>query len=162
MRRFSYLSAVLLAFVVSVGRAGDPPPIKEGLWSIHMQSTDNPGNKKTEGTRSICRTHESDKQAQAKAKSVKGCTMTSETVSGNKYSNAMRCEIQGSVMQTTSVTTFQSDTAFHSESHTSTNPPLYGVAESTMIMDQKYVGSCPSGMNPGDLMSADGKITHVR
>jgi len=27
-----------------------------------------------------------------------------------------------------------------------------------MIMDQKYVGSCPAGTQPGDLTNADGRL----
>jgi hypothetical protein len=33
--------------------------------------------------------------------------------------------------------------------------------DSTMTMDQKYLGSCPAGVQPGDLTSADGKVTHL-
>jgi hypothetical protein len=160
VKRLWFFSAAMLAVVITVGRADDPPQVKEGLWSIHTQSVDNPGNKKSEGTRSICRNHEYDKKAQASAKSVKGCTVTSESVSGNKYSSATRCEIAGTVIQSTGVTTFQGDTAFHTESHSTNTPPMFGVAESTVTIDQKYVGSCPAGMQPGDFMDADGKITH--
>jgi hypothetical protein len=142
--------------------ADDPPQVKEGLWSIHTQSIDNPGNKKTEGTRSICRNHQYDKEAQARAKTVKGCTVTSEAFHGNQYSVATRCEVAGTVIQSANVTTFQGDSAFHSENHASYNPAMNGMSESTMIIDQKYVGSCPAGMQAGDLMSADGRITHRR
>lgn len=148
--------------VIAVARAEDVPQVKEGLWSIHIQSVDNPGNKKTEGTRSICRNHEYDKQAQARAKSRKGCTVTSETVRGNQYSVSMRCTIAGSTGENTNFTTFQGDSAIHSENHITYNPALYGISEMTMIMDQKYVGSCPAGMQPGDTMGADGKVTHAR
>ena len=37
-----------------------------------------------------------------------------------------------------------------------------GVSETTMIMDQKYVGSCPAGAQPGDITYADGRVTHWR
>ena len=35
-----------------------------------------------------------------------------------------------------------------------------GISETTTIMDQKYVGSCPAGTKPGDRIAADGRITH--
>ena len=33
-----------------------------------------------------------------------------------------------------------------------------GKSEIVMIMDAKYLGSCPASMKPGDLMMGDGKI----
>ena len=32
-----------------------------------------------------------------------------------------------------------------------------GKSETVMIMDAKYLGSCPTGMKPGDAVTADGK-----
>jgi hypothetical protein len=53
------------------------------------------------------------------------------------------------------------NTASHSEGHTTYDPPVRGMSESTMIMDQKYVGACPAGVEPGDMIGADGKIEHT-
>jgi len=32
-----------------------------------------------------------------------------------------------------------------------------GKSETVMIIDAKYLGSCPAGMKPGDVVTADGK-----
>ena len=48
--------------------------------------------------------------------------------------------------------TFQGDTASHTEMHMNA-----GKSETVMIMDAKYLGSCPAGMKPGDAVTADGK-----
>ena len=47
------------AFLMSVGlaQAADPPAAKEGLWSSHSQTVDQPGNKKSEATKTVCRNH---------------------------------------------------------------------------------------------------------
>jgi len=29
-----------------------------------------------------------------------------------------------------------------------------------MIMEQKYEGACPAGMEPGDMTGADGRVIH--
>jgi hypothetical protein len=29
-----------------------------------------------------------------------------------------------------------------------------------MVQDQRYIGSCPAGVKPGDTISADGFIRH--
>ena len=135
MRNTLISTFTLLGLVLTAAYAADPPPVKEGLWQIHTQSVDNPGNKKTEGTRSICRSHAYDVQVLAAAKKRPGCTVTNETVQGNKYTMTMHCVVMGSQADNTNVTTFQSDTAIHSENHMTYSPAMYGVAESTLVMD---------------------------
>lgn len=160
MRRTVYI-ALLVSFALP---AADAPAIKEGLWSIHTVSIDNPGNKRTEGTRSLCRNHAYDarirEQAEAKEKQI--CKPVARTSSNNGFTEESECNVQGSVATSKVVTTFTGDTSIHSETHVTYKPALYGTAEMTMVMDQKYAGACPAGMEPGDFMSADGKVTHVK
>lgn len=144
--------------------AADPPSIKEGLWSIHTTSIDNPGNKRSEGTRSICRNHEYDvrirQQSEQKQKQI--CKTYTQNSSGNTFTTDSECSVQGSVTKGKAVTTFSGDTSIHAETHATYTPALFGVAETTIIQDQKYTGPCPAGMEPGDFMDAAGKITHVK
>ncbi len=160
-RRTLSAAASLVSFTLY---AADPPVVKEGLWSIHTVSTDNPGNKKSEGTRSICRNHAYDTRIreQAEIQQKKTCKLVNRTSSGSTLSEESECTVQGSVIKTKGTTTFNGDTSFHSENHATYTPALYGTAETTMIIDQKYVGSCPAGMEPGDFMDASGKITHTK
>jgi hypothetical protein len=161
MKKMLVFTAAALGLASGIANAQNPPEVKEGLWEIHMQSTENPGNKKTEGTSTICRNHAYDQHAQALAKNVKGCTKVSETFQGSKYSVEMRCTVGTSVIATKGVTSFQGDTATHSESNTTYTPAFSGISGSTMIQDQKYIGSCPADMQPGDRKSADGTIIHL-
>ena len=152
------------AFLVSFALfAADPPPVREGLWSIHTVSIDNPGNRRTEGTRSICRNHPYDVRIreQAEKRQKQYCKSTVQKSTGNGSTEESECTVQGSAVRSKVVTTFVSDASIHSETHATYAPALYGTAEMTMIMDQKYVGACPAGMQPGDFMSSDGRITHV-
>jgi hypothetical protein len=152
---------IIPALLLPLAGATDPPDVKEGLWSIRTQFTENPGNKKTEGSYSLCRDHAYDQAARARAKKIAGCTTTSESCAGGKCTVEMRCVQRGSTIESKSVTTFSGDTAVHSESHSTTNPPLLGVSEQTVVMDQKYTGSCPAGAKPGDRINADGSIIHL-
>lgn len=144
--------------------AAGPPAVKEGLWSIHTTTIDNPGNKKTEGTRSICRNHDYDVRIrqQAEKQQKQTCKSNTENFSGNTFTAESECTVQGSTIKSKTVATFNGDTSTHSETHATYTPALYGTAESTMIQDQKYVGACPAGMEPGDFMDAAGKITHTK
>jgi hypothetical protein len=155
------LSATALCLSAGFANAVNPPQQKEGLWTIHRQSTDNPGNKKSESSATICRNHAYDEHAQTLAKNVKGCTTLNENFQGGKLSVAMRCVEAGTVLESKGIVVYQGDTTAHSENHTTYAPPLSGVSETTVIMDQKYVGSCPAGAQPGDLTTADGKLVHL-
>lgn len=153
--------AITAALLLQLAAATDAPEVKEGLWSVHMQFTDNPGNKKTEGSYSLCRDHAYDQAARARAKQIPGCTITNENLSSGKYTIQMRCVRMGSTVESTSVTTFSGDAALHTETHSTNTPPLHGVSEQTVVMDQKYTGSCPAGTKPGDRINSDGSIMHL-
>jgi hypothetical protein len=154
-------TAVALLLPIGVANAADPPEMKEGLWSIHMQTIDNPGNKKSESTSTICRNHAYDKHVQSLAKSQKSCTTVKEGFQGGKYFSELHCVVAGTTIDTKGTATYQGDTAARSENHSTYAPAFGGVTESTMIMDQKYVGSCPAGAQPGDKTSADGHVIHL-
>jgi hypothetical protein len=151
----------MAALAMPAVRAADLPDLKEGLWQIHMQTTENPGGKKSEGTYSLCRDHAYDNAARARAKQMTGCTLSNESFEGGKYSVQSHCVKAGTTIDTKSTTTSQGETVIHSENHTTYSPAFYGVSESTMVMEQKYMGSCPAGAQPGDRINADGSIVHL-
>jgi len=154
-------AALLVSFALY---AADPPMMKEGLWSVHTVSIDNPGNRRIEGTRSLCRDHAYDTRmrVQAEERQKQICKPVLRTSSGASFTENSECTIQGSVVTSKVIATYTGGTSIHSETHGTYKPALNGMEEITMIMDQKYVGACPAGMEPGDFMSADGKVTHVR
>ena len=153
-------AAALLAMPIGVAHAVTPPPLREGLWQMHTQDIASPGNKKTDSTTEICRSHEYDQYVLSLVNKMKGCTTISENLEGGTYTAEKRCVVGQTAIQGKSVVTFQGDTAAHSETHTTFTPALGGEAGDVMIQDSKYVGSCPAGMQPGDRMSADGTVIH--
>jgi hypothetical protein len=161
MNHKKILLSATTALVLPIATAMDLPSVKEGLWSVHTQSTDNPGNKTTEGSYTLCRNHAFDQSVQARAKSMKGCTMVNESLQTGKYSSEMKCLVAGTVIESKGTTTFQNDSSFHSETHATYTPAMQGLSETTMIMDQKYLGSCPAGVQPGDRTNADGTVLHL-
>lgn len=152
---------MMLFLLIGIAKAANPPEQKEGLWSVHKQSIDNPGNNQSESTSTICRSHAYDDYVRSLAMNKKGCTRVSESFEGGKYSVELRCVEGGTVVQSKGTTTYQGDTSTHSETHATYSPALAGITEITMIMDQKYVGSCPAGMQPGDLKDANGNVNHL-
>jgi len=160
MKKTLVPAAVAFLLAIGVANAVDPPEVKEGLWSIQRHNIDNPGNKKTDSTSTICRNHAYDQHALSLTKNLKGCTV-SQSFQGGKYSSKSHCVIGGTVMESEGTVTYQGDTSAHSETHATFTPATNGVSETTMIMDQKYVGSCPAGVQPGDLTTSDGRVNHL-
>jgi hypothetical protein len=160
------MNKILLPTLLAVAAvyAADEPAVKEGLWSVHRVTTDNPGNKKSVSNRSICRDHAYDAAVRARASAMmaKTCKINTFSGSGSKYTSESECVQMGSTMHTKGTMTLDGTTVTHTEETTTFTPPMEGVAETTMITDQKYVGACPAGMQPGDTMDADGKISHRR
>jgi hypothetical protein len=155
------LLAASLILPIGIAHGADPPEVKEGLWSIHSQTTDNPGNKKSETSSTICRSHAYDQHVQSLAKkAAKDCTVK-ESFEGGKYIGESRCTVSGIVIETKGTSTFQGDTATHSETHTTYTPAFAGMTDSTMTADQKYLGSCPAGVQPGDLTTSEGQVNHL-
>jgi hypothetical protein len=134
--------------------------VKEGLWSIQTRTIDNPGNKQTDSKSTICRNHAYDQHALSLTKSLKGCVVTRSLRDG-KYSSKSHCVIAGTVLESEGTVTYRGDTSAHSESHATYTPAMGGVSETTIIVDQKYLGNCPAGAQPGDLTSSDGRVNHL-
>ena len=152
--------AIAVLMLSSAAYAIDYPQVKEGLWTIHTKTIDNPGNKITEGDRSICRNHAYDEHARSMANHL-ACKTLNENLSGGTYTVETECNVSGTVIHSKGTTVLTGDTASRSETHATYVPALYGKSETTMIIDQKYVGSCPAGAQSGDSIAKDGTITHL-
>ena len=107
------MKAILLAAALVlpiITQEPNPPAVKEGLWSARTQSIENPGDRKSSGSYTLCRTHAYDAAVRALADKMKGCTKASESSQGNTYSSALRCVVAGSVVESRGTTIFQGDT----------------------------------------------------
>jgi hypothetical protein len=153
-------AATALLLPIGIAHAVNLPEQKEGLWSIQTQSVDNPGNKKIESTSTICRSHAYDQYVRSLTKTLKDCTTVNESFQAGKYHVEVHCAAGGVVTESKGTTTFQATSA-HAETHVTYTPAFDGVSETTVIMDQKYIGSCPAGAQPGDMTHADGRVTHL-
>src|SRR5579871_3971230 len=93
------LIPVAAALLVLVGLAspGDEPAVKEGLWSIHTETLSQPGNKKVEGTRSLCRSHAYDEEVRARSKpqSAANCKTIVDQSSGGRSESETECVVAG-------------------------------------------------------------------
>jgi hypothetical protein len=152
----AFLGAVLSAWIGIAGADGmKPPPMKDGLWDAHTTQTQ---QGKTVSDRSVkmCQSKELTRSMQSNAEELRKkneCTSSVTQPSAGTYVEESRCAKGPNAGSVTKVVyTYQGDTASHTEMHMKV-----GNSETVMIIDAKYLGNCPAGMKPGDLVM-DGKI----
>jgi hypothetical protein len=152
----AFLVVVLSAWVgIAAADGFKPPPTKEGLWETHTKQIQ---QGKTVSDRSIqmCQSKALTDSMQASGEEMRKqneCTSNVTKPSADTYVEESRCAKGPNAGSVTKVVyTHQGDTASHTEMHMTV-----GKTDTVMIMDAKYVGSCPTGMKPGDLIM-DGKI----
>jgi hypothetical protein len=155
MRQISVLAITVCLLSIGLAQTTDPPPQKEGLWSVHRESS-SPGKGKSQSTETLCRNHEYDKYILDKSKNSPGCKVVSSSLNDGTYTIEKECNVGESVVKSKETSTYK-DTEVHIETHATYAPPLMGMTEITLVMDQKFQGACPAGTNPGDVTRANGK-----
>ena len=151
------LVAILSAWVGFAGADElKPPPTKEGLWETHSTQIQQ-GKTVSDSLVKMCQSKQTTESMQSVGEEVRKkneCTSTVTQPSSNTFVEESRCAKGPNAGSLTKVIyTHQGETASHTEMHMN-----LGKSEVLMIMDAKYLGSCPAGMKPGDLMMSDGKI----
>jgi Protein of unknown function (DUF3617) len=147
-------AAGLLAGAAGVSTAQSMPKVKAGMWENTVMS-DAAGSKgKGEPTKSTMCIDDTVmeqmmKMGQGMAQAM--CSKNTNQVSGNKLTGSVECKMGSSTINSTSVTTFNGDTSYRTETKSVYTPPLYGLKENVSVTEAKYVGACKAGMKPGDI-----------
>lgn len=79
MVKKTLLPMTLAIVLLSIARAADPPPLKEGLWEISGQSIENSGSKHTDFKYQLCRNHAYDNAMDRVVKNAKAVPPRSTT-----------------------------------------------------------------------------------
>lgn len=156
MKRIVCSSLALLLF--SLARAANPPSVKEGLWEVRGQITENPGSKRADFAYRICRDHAYDKAMDDRVRNVQGCSTSFDSLGHGHFASASRCTADKVVIDSKGTTTYESDTVIHSESRATYTPAFRGRTDETIVEEQRYLGPCPVGVQPGDRIMPDGSL----
>jgi hypothetical protein len=150
INRLIYLTAIFLVPMAVASVVVDLPELQEGLWERHTQSVEMPGDKKMDITSKICRDHAYDKSViETNTPSEKSCTLKFDNLGAGRYAAESRCTMGNTVVETKQTFIYQG-TSVHSENQVTYTPALGGLTGQRVVIDEKYVGSCPKGMKPGD------------
>lgn len=147
-----FVVAVLAAIGMSAASAQSFPKMKSGMWESTTK-TDQAGVAMPATLMCI-----DDSVIEPMMKLGQGiaqgmCSKNESSISGNKVTGNVECKIANSTIRSKSVTTFNGDTSYRTETKSTYEPPLYGTKEASTVTEAKYVGPCKTGMKPGDISS---------
>ncbi len=154
MRPSKIWMLVVLCTVCSA-QAYDPPKQKPGLWAI---TTTIAGVPPISG-KTCVDAKTSQAYLDTAVQAQKACSKMETHVSGSTVTRDGVCKVGATQMTVHGVTTFKGDSEYKAESHTRFDPPIAGKAESSTIVEGKWLSAtCAPGMKPGDTMMEDGQI----
>lgn len=154
------LGSTLLLAAASAS-AIDFPTMKAGLWESTMSREGAP--QRMSGTKMCMDAAVQKEMMEMGMGTMKTmCSKNDIRRDGNKVYGAAECKFGESTMKSTSVTTFTGDTAYHTEVKSTYEPPMQGMTAGNTVIDAKWAGPCPAGMQAGDVTLPDGRKINMR
>ena len=150
------ISGVLTLALISGLASGDElPQRKAGLWEI--VSTDVSAKRPPQRQR-LCLDRESDAllNKMGVATGRQACATNEMHVTGNRVTIHAVCDFGRSQLTTDGVITYSGDSSYRNEMHGRFEPPMAGIGDTHTVQDGKWIGACPAGMKPGDLVMNQG------
>ena len=159
LARVALAGAVALAATSAV--AVDFPTLKAGLWDSQVSRE---GTTQKVPVTKMCMDAAMQKEMMdAGMGTMKElCAKNEIRREGNKVYGTAECKFGESTMKSTSVTTFAGDTAYRTEVKATYDPPMAGRAAGNTVIEAKWTGPCPAGMQPGDVVLPDGRKINMR
>ena len=165
MRRSTLLLAVLLLAACAVpvpAMAQEYPKMKPGQWESTTTVSKSPGMPPNKIT--LCTDDAMQKQMMDMGKGMQRemCSKSEVRREAGKYVGDSVCKIGQSTMTSHSVMTVQGDTSYKTVVDATYDPPFMGMKDTTTTVEGKYVGPCRDGLEPGDVVTADGQKFNMK
>jgi hypothetical protein len=155
------LSASAIALLSGLAPGMDAPT-KDGLWSIHTVNTITPaGNaapKTMEVTLSRCQGKGTPLQIPGNLPTVPECKVISRNSDASTRSFEMQCTQNGQTTRVKETVTMNGENEAHTITDSTFDPPRNGMSGMKLVADWKYLGACPAGVKPNDVVGPDGKV----
>jgi len=148
MRAITLGAALAGALAVSVSaQADDSLKRKPGLWELRMQ---NEGQPSPMGPMQMCVDEtNADPTQQPPGAPKQDCDKPSVSKDGDKIVVHTSCKMGSSKVLSEIVTTGDMSSAYHTDIHSTFDPPIQGKKDTTMTMDVKWLGACAPGQKAG-------------
>jgi Protein of unknown function (DUF3617) len=154
-----FIIAAFAALGMTAASAQNFPKMKSGMWESTTK-TDQAGGTIPASLMCIDDSVIAQMMKLGQGMAQGMCSKNESSVSGNKITGNVECKIANSTIRSSSVTTFNGDTSYRTETKSTYDPPLFGSKEASTVVEAKYVGPCKAGMKPGDI-STNGVTMNV-
>jgi hypothetical protein len=131
------VTLLLAALALPAFAADELPVFRAGLWEF-KRSVDGGDGKPATLTNQKCTNPTEDMQKKSEAMMAAGCKPTPVTRSGNLYSFSLKCKLQGVDIQSKSLITYQSDSAYKVDAESK-----QGNRTTREQLTARRIGNCP-------------------
>lgn len=159
MHRFIPVILVAAASVALMAQADQMPKRKAGLWEMTKTVT---GVAVPPVKTCVDAATDAAMYSLGLDQIKKNCSKRDIKSDGTTVTTDAVCTSGTTQVTTHSTTTFTGDTAYHTEADTHFDPPFMGQTAASMKEDGKWVGPCPSDMQPGDMVGPGGQKVNMR
>ncbi len=84
-----------------------------------------------------------------------GCERNVVDRNGSRIAIDAACNFNGRRFTTKALVTLTGDTAYHVDIAEHADPPIDGHSDEIITQDAKWLGPCPAGAKPGDMINVD-------
>src|SRR6266853_5023073 len=124
--------------------AAELPVLKSGLWEVLRVSTQQ-GDQKHLTTMCLDDSVQAEMREFSLGVAKEMCTQNERQVVGNRMTVKATCKLGPTTMKTESVKAFSGNTAYHTDSSASYDPPFMNMSEAKSTIDGKWTGPCKPG-----------------
>jgi hypothetical protein len=153
MNKITKLGALALALLIIGGPtfAQNYPKMKAGLWEV---KTGEVGKPTAAPATLMCLDDsvQADMMKIGQGMMQSMCSKNEVKVNGSQVTGEAICKLGTTTIRSSSVTTFNGDSSYRTESTATYEPPLFGTKDSKSISEAKHIGACKPGMKPGDMI----------
>src|SRR6266849_1159742 len=90
------------------------------------------------------------------------CKQNERHVEGNRMTVKATCKRGTTSLKTDPVMVFSGNTAYHTDSSASYDPPFMNMSEAKSTIDCKWTGPCKPGQLPGDVVTETGETINMK
>lgn len=154
MRLIARLAGLSLCLAATVALADGLPQLKPGLWQISTATS----HSRRPRVSKLCLDRSTFGLVMSIGTAMQhpSCSRTERHSSGATMVTDSVCRIGGSESTTHTVVTYHGDSGYDTDIQAHYNPPLFGRSESTSHQSARWIGDCPAGMKPGDMLTPEG------
>ncbi|MBA3777242.1 MAG: DUF3617 family protein [Casimicrobiaceae bacterium] len=155
-------TTLIFSPLASVAHAQEYPKLKAGQWEM---TTNTPKAKDAASARAkVCLDDSVQQQMVGIGTGMRRemCSKWDLKRDGARYITESECKLGESKLTSRAVLTMQGDTGYKTEIRAAYDPPFMGMKDSTTTIEGKYTGPCRDGLQPGDLVTAEGHKINIR